>query len=156
VASDHHPLCDQKHTPRQACNRALASTGAEPLIVSAPAARASAVQRTKPEPPTRQQRASLEDAPAEELFELGLDRANEPIQPARPDFMPDPSPWATRAWEDTAAAVGAMAPPPPPRPAPVATPQAGWFQEHLSFVGGIAAASLALMIIIRRRSASRE
>ena len=90
----HDPCCDRSHTPRQRCNDALASATAPGQDAAfavdpvEPAVEPAAVsEREAPEPPPSSAvRGAL--AIAE---------------------MPQPTPYATREWERTAAAVEATA-----------------------------------------------
>ena len=90
----HDPCCDQNHTPRQRCNDALASATAPgpaapfhvgPVESTAEPAAVSEREFAEP-PPSSAVRGAL--AIAE---------------------MPQPTPYATREWERTAAAVEATA-----------------------------------------------
>jgi hypothetical protein len=83
----HEPHCDQSHSPRQRCNDALAP-GAEALnnLVPPP----SAPQAPSPLPQAPESNDAPTPGPSPLLREAVIAGA-----------MPAPSPYATRAWEDT-------------------------------------------------------
>ena len=144
---DGHDLdCDQQHTPRQACNRNLAPA-TEGVIVSPPEPAApAATPPANPEPVL----ASSVVVDAEVIIEDEQPRAS-----VATEEMPSPSPWASRAWEDTAAAVGATTTPAPPL-ADVSDPWDQDFNEDESrgHAGIVVIALIALVVIffmLRRR-----
>jgi hypothetical protein len=143
---DGHDLdCDQQHTPRQACNKNLAPAS-EGVIVSPPEPAAPPSPPANPEPVL----ASSVVIDAEVIIEDADERAS-----VATEEMPAPSPWASRAWEDTAAAVGATATPAPP-PEDSSDPWDQDFNEDESrgHAGIVVIALIVLVVIfilLRRR-----
>lgn len=92
MAVSHEPYCDETHSPRQRCNDALAPT---PQALNDLAPATPPVVEAAPEPAT--------EAEAE------ADAVVEPSHAVREavvaGVMPAPSPYATRAWEETARAI---------------------------------------------------
>jgi hypothetical protein len=88
----HDPCCDQSHTLRQRCNDALASaTAPEPAVAFA----TDPVEPTV-EPAAVSEREAVESPPSSAVREA--------VAIAE---MSQPTPYATREWERTAAAVEA-------------------------------------------------
>jgi MYXO-CTERM domain-containing protein len=150
----HETLCDGKHTERQPCNRLLVLSDARPVgtetrmaaqeILASPAS----VLEAPLTPPN----TTSPQAPSHTGDEAGSREVS--VRPADLTGMPAPSPWAVRAWEDTAAAVGATASPAPPPREPELDDDAGDRRGlgHIPFVIGLAgAATLALLFARRRR-----
>jgi len=131
MAMEHQPDCDQLHTPRQPCNDAPAEWPADTIIAATASNGASDI------------------ADAEGDAHEGVARPASATQE-----MPAPSPRVLRAWEDTAAAVGATATPAPP-PHPIVEAEAvrerGWFSGHAVLVAIVAAVTLVVFLIARRR-----
>jgi hypothetical protein len=151
--AEHEAFCDENHTPRQACNRNLA-VGSEAVIVSPPE------QPSAPPPaPTAPEVIFASSVVVDDEVIVDED-APRPV--IATEEMPAPSPWAARAWEDTAAAVGATANPAPP---PLDTPVDPWgadFNEEESrghaalIVMAIVALVVVFFILRRRRSRHSE
>jgi len=131
---EHHSDCDQQHTLRQPCNAALTG-GAGAVVIDAALVNGASASSA----------AEYEAAPREEF-----------VRPAiATQEMPAPSPRVLRAWEDTAAAVGAtatQAPPPHPIVEAEAVEGRGWFQGHATLIAIAAATAFALLLLVRRRS----
>jgi hypothetical protein len=95
MAISHEPYCDQSHSPRQRCNDALAP-GAEALNDLAPA------PPPEPEPEAPVPVEPIDVTPPPEASPL----LREAVVAGA---MPAPSPYATRAWEETVRALDAEA-----------------------------------------------
>jgi hypothetical protein len=135
MAMEHAPDCDGQHTARQPCNDAPTGRAEAVAIKTPPAIRARARHREEDaeEQPTI-------DRPAAATLE-----------------MPAPSPAVLRAWEETAAAVGATAAPAPPAHPIVEGKLArrpGWFAGGAGPIAVTALAAL-IMLVLARRSPAR-
>jgi hypothetical protein len=156
MARVHDELCDRQHTPRQQCNSNLAANNEPEVVVLSTASTNGHAPPPPFEAPLPAGEPAQVEPPAEPVPETaaapGVVR-DEPPQTATlvDDTMPAPSPEAVRAWEQTAAGVGATATPaPPPRPI-VEAAQPGWLQRNLPLVATVAAASFGILIVARRR-----
>jgi hypothetical protein len=159
VTTQHNPLCDGNHTARQACNELLAdandavalvtqaheSTPDEPVIVEPPPAVPEVYRAEPPALPTM--------ITSEEGVEPQIEDEAEAARPLVATVeMPAPSPWAVRAWEDTAAAVGATATAAPPaaeRDNAAFHPNPG--RGHVVRAAAVFAAAVAGLLFLWRR-----
>jgi hypothetical protein len=161
MAAKHEPLCDGNHTDRQACNSLLEQQPASPAPAEFPRSVVDSIDKTSrvlEAPPTPRTFTSVEPmtAPTTEVEPRNEEQAPEGGTASRP-AMPAPSPWAVRAWEDTAAAVGATATPaPPPRLAPDGDDASGETRPHgaighIAVAAGIAGVAAIALVIASRR-----
>ncbi len=140
MTTEHEPSCDGLHTARQPCNDGLDGMPAPPgaAVIETPSANGA--------------RGHDDAAEADERSAISRPAVATRITPAE---MPAPSPEALRAWEETAAAVGATATPAPPAKAIFEGEIArrpGWFAGHAGLVMLAAIAAFVLLVVARRRS----
>jgi hypothetical protein len=147
MAVSHDIYCDQNHASRQRCNQALARTP-DALNALRPAPPAPEVDIPKP--------AERRDA------------GPEPLAPPPPSdavrhaviagAMPSPSPYATRAWEDTARALDAGFSSSAHELPPPATREAAESRATMiaAAAGLVALVLVAMRFLLRRRGHGRE
>lgn len=145
MAEIHDALCDGSHTNRQACNRALsvarpvAASGTDTVLEAPPAAEDS----------TRDSISETRVRPVADAIQSTSTAASV----VERNGIPAPSPWAVRAWEDTAAAVGATASPAPPPRDPELDDDRATQQSlgHVPLLIALAGATTLVVLLARRR-----
>jgi hypothetical protein len=156
MSERHSEFCDGRHSERQACNDALAGSGSSDDSVQTLAL------------PQRERRElegpAIIEAPATSAHPAPSPLAEPPPSAPEPDAtalrttsergMPTPSPWAVRAWEDTAAAVGAGAPPAQVAREPLEAQHDednALMPGHLPLIAGLAGATVLAILVAKRR-----